>query len=197
MRYKLIVAGTSLGGLRALSILLAGLPEDFGLPLAIVQHRRSDSPAGLSNLLQTYSALTIEEVEDKMPIMPGRVYLAPPGYHLLVEQDYFALSTEGPVQYTRPAIDVLFESAARTYGSSLIGVVLTGANRDGAKGAAQIKKYGGVVVVQDLATAESPVMPQATLNATVVDRVLPLEQIASCLVELDRTVESANFSGKA
>lgn len=183
-KFELVVIGTSLGGLQALEKLLSGLPPEFPLPVAIVQHRRAGSGDLLRGLLQTWCALPVEEVEDKTAIVPGHVYLAPAGYHLLVEEDYFTLSTERPIQYVRPSIDVLFESAARAYGSQVIAVVLTGANRDGASGVARIKERGGWVIVQEPATAESRIMPEAAMAAAAVDQILPLPQIAALLVEL-------------
>jgi two-component system chemotaxis response regulator CheB len=134
--------------------------------------------------LQLESRLLLEEPEDKAEIKPGRVYLAPPDYHLLVENGYFALSIDTPVECSRPSIDVLFESAALAYGRRLIGVVLTGANRDGARGASAIKEGGGYVIVQDPITAKSPAMPEAALTVTQVDRVLALEEIAAALVKV-------------
>jgi two-component system chemotaxis response regulator CheB len=176
--------GTSLGGLHALEEICSRLPEGFPLPVAIVQHRDKHSDDALREFLQGRSALPVVEVEDKEPIMAGRMYLAPPDYHLLVDQACFALSTEAPVCEARPSVDVLFESAADAYGSGVIGVVLSGANSDGAQGAARIKERGGLVVAQDPATAESSVMPVAALAATRVDNVLPLSGIAAFLVEI-------------
>ena len=145
MAFKLIVIGTSWGGLRALKVLLSGLPKQFSVPIAIVQHRHKDSDNTLTLFLRRHSALPVEEAEDKAAIVPGQVYLAPADYHLLVEggdavtQPYFALSTEAPVLYARPSIDVLFESAADAYAEGVVGVILTGASQDGARGLAKIK----------------------------------------------------------
>lgn len=184
MAFELIVVGTSLGGLRALEILLSGLPKSFPVSIAIVQHRHKTSDNTLKTLLQQYSALTLKEPEDKEVVVPGRVYLAPADYHLLVETGSFALSTEAPVSYARPSIDVLFESAADAYAQRVIGVILTGANQDGAQGLAKIKACGGLTVVQEPATAESRTMPEAALASVAVDWVLPLEDIASFLLNL-------------
>jgi two-component system chemotaxis response regulator CheB len=134
--------------------------------------------------LQRSSGLPVSEPDDKEPIARGRVYLAPRDYHLLIEGRHFALSTEAPVCYARPSIDVLFESAADAYGKDVIGVILTGKNRDGARGLAAIKKCGGLAVVEDPATAEAREMPEAALAATIVDRVLPLGGIALFLSSL-------------
>jgi two-component system chemotaxis response regulator CheB len=182
--YKLIVVGTSLGGLAALETLLGALPREFALPVAVVQHRGGATGDLLRATLHHHSAVQVREPQDKEPIAPGRIYLAPAGYHLLVEPGTFALSTEGPVCSARPSIDVLFASAAEAYGRQVVSVVLTGASRDGALGAARVKERGGCVVVQDPETAECPVMPRAALAATKVDAVLTLEAMARFLAEL-------------
>ena len=184
MAYEIVVVGTSLGGLTALETILSGLPGSFPLPLVVVQHRSVESGAALNRILQRHSPLRVLEAQDKEPVLPGRVYLAPPDYHLLVDDGCLSLSTEGPVCYARPSIDVLFETAADACGPGVIGVVLTGASDDGAKGAVHIKRRGGRVVVQDPATAESPVMPRSAIAAAAVDRVLPLEEIAGYLSRL-------------
>jgi two-component system chemotaxis response regulator CheB len=187
----LVVVGGSLGGFQAVKQLLRGLPAEFPLPLVLALHRSSGLGDTLTGLLQQHSALPVLEAEDKEPLLPGQVYLAPAGYHLLVEPESLALSTEAPVLYARPSIDVLFESAAESHRSGVIGVALTSSSQDGAAGLASIKRHGGLAVVQDPATAESPVLPRAALAATAVDRVLPLELIAPFLVERGRRQVSA------
>jgi two-component system, chemotaxis family, protein-glutamate methylesterase/glutaminase len=182
MRTELVVVGTSLGGLSALEILLGGLPAELPLAIAVVQHRGLDAQDTLALLLQLHCALPVGEPEDKEPIEKGRVYIAPADYHLLVDRGSFALSTEAKVCYARPSIDVLFESAADAYSDALLGVVLTGASRDGSRGLARIKERGGLAVVQSPATAESAVMPEAAIEATKVDHVLPLTEIAGYLI---------------
>ena len=184
MSSGIVVIGTSLGGLRALETLLGGLPTDFQVPLAIVQHRRAGSSDGLNTLLQKYTAFPVGEVEDKQPIVAGRVYLAPADYHLLVEPGNFALSTDPAVCHARPSIDVLFESAAHAYSAAVIGVILSGTNDDGAAGLAAIRDHAGVAVVQDPATAESGAMPQAAIAAGEIDEILPLEEIAPFLARV-------------
>jgi two-component system chemotaxis response regulator CheB len=169
--------------MKALATILSELPANFQLPIAVVQHRTRDTGDSLRATFQLASNLELEEPDDKTRIRPGRVYLAPPNYHLLVEKGHFALSTDPPVEYSRPSIDVLFESAALAYGPGLIGVVLTGANRDGARGASAIKECGGYLIVQDPLTAESRTMPEAALAMAQVDRVLALEEIATALVQ--------------
>lgn len=192
--FKIVVVGTSLGGLHALQVLLPGLPKSFPLPVAIVQHRHRDSDDSLSVFLQQYCALPITEAEDKDALVPGRVYLAPPDYHLLVDVGHLALSTEAPVKQARPSIDVLFETAADAYREKVIGVILTGASDDGSQGILQIKAQGGLAIVQEPKTAESPTMPKAAIAALQQKQVsnapfssywiLPLHDIAPFIVNL-------------
>lgn len=185
MRPELIAIGTSLGGLNALIALLHSLPESLSIPVVVVQHRAANADGSLAELLQQHTTLVVVEAEDKVPLAPGTVYLAPPDYHLLVEEPgMLALSTEGPVRSARPSIDVLFETAADAYGPALLGILLTGASADGAGGVAQIKARGGRVVVQDPSTAESAVMPAAGIAAAPVDYVVPLDRIGELVVSL-------------
>lgn len=184
MSFKIVVIGTSLGGLSALKILLVNLPADFPVPIAIVQHRHKEGSNTLKELLQESTSLLIREVEDKDEILPRHIYLAPADYHLLVELGHFALSTDELVSYARPSIDVLFESAADIYTEQVIGVILTGANQDGVQGLKKIKARGGLAIVQEPATAESCVMPQAAISAIAVDWILTLKDIASQMVKL-------------
>ena len=183
--YELIVVGASWGGLRAVGRLLETLPDELDVPLAIVQHRASERrQTDLAGLLQLHVARPVREVGDKEPIERGVVYLGPPDYHLLVERGRFALSIDARVNYARPSVDVLFESAADAYGPAAIGVVLTGANEDGAAGLARIKEAGGVAIVQDPKTAERARMPEAAIAATSADMILPLEEMAPFLLGL-------------
>jgi two-component system chemotaxis response regulator CheB len=183
--YDIVAMGASWGGLHAVETVLGGLPDGFRTPIAIAQHRAVDSASGaLARLLSLRSGLEVREVGDKDAIEPGGVYLAPPDYHLLVESGGFALSIEEHVQHSRPSIDVLFDSAADTYGERVIGVVLTGANEDGAYGVRRIRRRGGVTIAQDPATAERGYMPAAAIATGAVDHVLPLEQIGPKLGEL-------------
>jgi len=179
--YALAVVGTSWGGLAALRALVGALPADFDLPLVLVQHRHRSSDALLARLLQDLTALRVCEVEDKMPICRGQVFVAPPDYHLLVDEGAFALTTDAPVRFSRPSIDVTFTSAAEMFGERTIGVVLTGANADGAEGLRRIAERGGVTIVQDPATAESPTMPLAALEAVPGAIVRPVDRIAPLL----------------
>jgi two-component system chemotaxis response regulator CheB len=181
----LVVVGTSWGGLQALELLLARLPDELDAPIAIAQHRGPDAvPDGLARLLSRHCRRAVSEAEDKDPIEPRRVYLAPPDYHLLVQRGSFALSTEDRVAFARPSIDVLFETAAVAYGAGVAGVVLTGANADGATGLARIVAHGGHAIVQDPVTAERPTMPAAALARVPRARVLPLERIPRALADL-------------
>ncbi|HEX8919994.1 MAG TPA: chemotaxis protein CheB [Pyrinomonadaceae bacterium] len=189
MAFEIIVIGASYGGLSALQSLLPNLAPEFPLPVVIVQHRKKDADDGLCEYLRKRCPLPLIEPEDKEKVEPGCVYLAPRDYHLLIEKSIFALSTESPVAYARPSIDVLFESAADIYRERIIGVILTGANRDGAQGLAKIKALGGLAVVQEPESAESRAMPDAALAATAVDRILPLLEIAPFLNELCHPVQ--------
>jgi two-component system, chemotaxis family, protein-glutamate methylesterase/glutaminase len=184
--YKLVAIGCSMGGMHALQTIFQTLPPDFPLPITVVQHRYKTSNEGLPQFLRRHSQLNVVDTVDKEWIKPGTVYLAPANYHLLVERGELSLSVDEAVAYSRPSIDVLFESAADAYGSGVIAVVLTGANSDGARGAVRIRKRGGFIIVQDPKTAESPAMPQAAVDATRVDRILPLDRIGPFLVELCR-----------
>jgi two-component system chemotaxis response regulator CheB len=184
----MIVIGASSGGLKAMQTLLGGLPKAFPWPVAVVLHRHRETDDLLQVVLQRHSALPLIEAVDKELIRPGHVYIAPADYHLLVEPAQFSLSTDEPVFYARPSIDVLFESAADVYGQMTVGIILTGASQDGAQGAAEIQRRGGVVIVQDPATAENPTMPVAALTATGTRFVLPLDQIAATLVRITESI---------
>jgi two-component system chemotaxis response regulator CheB len=176
--YELIVIGTSWGGLEALSRLLDGLPDDVHQPIVVAQHRSVESEGRvLGQLLQHHTRRVVTDPDDKTPLERDHVYLGPPDYHLLVENGHLALSTDAPVQFARPSIDVLFQSAADAYGLRTIGIVLTGANADGAQGLARIKARGGVAIVQDPSTSQKRTMPDAALAATAADAVLPLDEI--------------------
>lgn len=183
-QFDIVVVGCSLGGMKALQTILAELPQSFAVPMAIVQHRYRNSNQALPAFLSRHANLPIVDVEDKQWIRPGTIYLAPANYHLLVEPGVFSLSVDEAVAYSRPSVDVLFESAADAYGRRCLGVILTGANQDGARGAQRIKQRGGFVVVQDPKTAEAPSMPEAAIAAARVDRILPLDRIGPYLVEL-------------
>lgn len=179
---RAVVIGVSAGGLEALKAIIPALRADFSLPVMIVQHLSADSTSFLPVFLNDMSALTVKEAEDKEVLAGKTVYIAPPDYHLLVEADQsLSLSQEPKVNFSRPAVDVLFETAAEAYGSGLVGIVLTGANNDGAKGLARIKALGGLTVVQSPETAAATAMPMAAIEVAKPDHVLPLRDIGPFL----------------
>ena len=180
---RLVAIGCSWGGLAALSRLLDALPDELDAAVVVAQHRAPEESA-LERLLHSRSRLPVHEVEDKDRILAGCVFLAPPGYHLLVEPGSFALSVDEPVNYARPSLDVLFESAADAYGEDCVGVVLTGASADGAAGLLRICELGGAAIVQQPDTAERPEMPTAALLAVPSARILPLAEIPDAIAEL-------------
>lgn len=184
MAYEIVVVGTSWGGLSALRELIVGLPGSLGLPVVVIQHRHKQSDHLLTTLLQDETSLCVCEVEDKAPMTAGNVYVAPADYHLLVEPGFFSLSMDEPVRFSRPSIDVTFESAADAYGARTVGVVLTGANADGSIGLRRIVSRGGLALVQSPATAESPTMPQAAIKAVPEARVLTIAEIAAAIAAL-------------
>jgi two-component system, chemotaxis family, protein-glutamate methylesterase/glutaminase len=188
MEFKIATIGVSYGGLQALEIIFSGLPANLPIAIAIVQHRHKSSDGGLIDFLQQYSLLPVMEIRDKQPIRRGKVYLAPADYHLLVDSDRFALSTEAPVTYARPSIDVLFETAADAHGREVIGIILTGSSSDGARGLAKIEACGGVAIVQEPATAISRIMPDAAIAAVPTAKILSLYEITSFLVNLCSSV---------
>lgn len=184
MSYSVVAIGTSWGGLAALTKILGDLPADFGIPIVVVQHRSSDSELLLVKLLQEATDLRVREIEDKDSLAAGTVLVAPANYHVLIEGGYVSLTVEEPVRFSRPSIDVMFTSAADTYRSAAIGVVLTGANEDGARGLAHIVERGGRALVQDPRTAEIPIMPDAALRAVPTAEALSLDALVPRLIEL-------------
>ena len=164
-----------------MQLLLPTLPRDWEAAVTLVFHRAQDAGDTLERFLRKYSPLPVEEARDKTPIVPGRLYYAPSDYHLLVEENHFALSTEAAVSYARPSIDVLFESAADMYGEHAACVVLSGSGHDGAAGLAAIKERGGLTLVQSPETAESSYMPNAAIATGKVDKILPVEEIVPFL----------------
>ena len=180
--YRVVVVGASAGGLHALRTLVSGLPADFELPVVVVQHRAKESEL-LCELLQECSPVPVYEVVDKMDMGRG-VYVGPPDYHMLVDDGYFSLTTDEPVRFSRPSIDVMFDSAVDTFGMDVVGVVLTGANADGARGLRRIADAGGHAVVQDPEQAEVRVMPRSAIKAVPDACVLRLEEIAPHLARI-------------
>jgi len=182
-----VVIGASAGGVEALLGILGPLRKGFALPIIVVLHLPNERRSQLAEVFARRVALPVLEAADKMAIEPGTLYFATPGYHLSVELDRsFSLSLEDRVHYSRPAIDFLFESAADAYGPRLAAVLLTGANRDGAHGLAQVKRQGGLTIVQDPDEAQVATMPQAALDIHKPDHILPIRGIGRLLVELER-----------
>ena len=193
--YEIIVIGTSWGGLAAVRAILGALPAEFDIPIVVVQHRHRDSDAKLGRFIRRHTHMRVCDVEDKMPVEPGRLYVAPPDYHTLVEQGFLSLSTEGPVRYSRPSIDVMLTSAADAYERRTVGVILTGANNDGARGLRRVADVGGLPIVQDPASAEVATMPKAAIAAVPMARVFPLDRIAGFLASLP-SIHSASEGGQ-
>lgn len=181
---RLVAIGASAGGFQALTQILGRLPVDFSGSIAIVQHRRADESSLLRELLAQRTQLTVVEPCHGAPLRPGHVYLAPPDYHLLVEPGSLALSVDPPINSSRPSIDVLFESAATAYRHRAVGVVLTGANADGARGAARLHQMRAPLIVQDPTTAEAAACPTAALARVPTAIVLPVSEIADRLLAL-------------
>ncbi|HVL00128.1 MAG TPA: chemotaxis protein CheB [Dongiaceae bacterium] len=185
---RLVVVGASSGGLDALLILLGSLAPDYRLPTLVVLHQRANRESGVPAMLAGHTHLTVLEVEDKLSIEMGHLYVAPPNYHVLIEKEkLLSLSIEPPVNFCRPAIDVTLESAAFVYRDRLIACVLSGANQDGADGAREVKRRGGRVYVQDTAEAQVATMPQSVAAAVSVDRMLPMRGMADLLNRLNRS----------
>jgi two-component system, chemotaxis family, protein-glutamate methylesterase/glutaminase len=186
MQYEAIVIGVSSGGMNAMKIMFSLFPENFNLPVIIVQHLSSRSDSQWIKVLNERSNLHIKEADEKEKIEKGIVYIAPPNYHLLIEKNRtFSLTIDEKVNYARPSIDVLFESAAEVFKNKLIGIVLTGANNDGTIGIRKIKESGGLVIIQDPETAESPYMPASALSAVKPDYILDLDDIIKLLIKID------------
>jgi len=180
-----VVIGASAGGFEALLAVLKGLPPTYPMPLVAVLHLPENHESRLPELFGYRLALQVREPRDKESLQPGVLYFAPSSYHLLVETDRtFSFSCEDRVNYARPSIDVLFETAADAYGKSLAGILLTGANHDGAAGMAGMKVAGALTIVQDPDTAEVPTMPEAAIRRMAPDLILPLAEIRSLLQRL-------------
>lgn len=183
---ELVVVGASWGGTKAIGELLAALPATFAMPIVVALHRSPTSDDEmLVKALQRSTHMTVCEPDDKTEIRPGHVYVAPADYHLLVDDRHLILSVDDPVRFSRPSIDVLFESAADAYGDRLIAVLLTGANDDGARGMIEVDVRGGRTFVQDPSSAERSEMPDAAIATGAVDRVLPIRAIAAALAALE------------
>ena len=182
---KLIVIGGSAGSLQVLLFILSKLKTDLQIPIIIILHRKNDSESGLSQLMALRTSLPVKEADDKEQINPGTVYLAPSNYHLLVEYNgCFSLDASEKINFSRPSIDVTFQTAADAYASGVTGILLSGANADGVEGLRLIQKMKGTIIVQDPASAQVPFMPQAALDELSVDHVLKIEEIATYINSL-------------
>jgi two-component system chemotaxis response regulator CheB len=187
-RIEAVVIGASAGGVDALVDLLPALPRDFGPAMVCILHVPADRESRLAELFAARLALPVREAVDKAPVEGGTVYFAGAGYHLSIEHDrVFSISCEPPVHYARPAIDLLMESAADAYGAGLAGILLTGANIDGADGMQRIRQRGGLTVVQDPSGAQSPTMPEGAIRLCEPHLVLPLAAIRTLLPQLEKT----------
>jgi two-component system chemotaxis response regulator CheB len=185
-RVDAVVIGTSAGGVDALATLLRDLPLPWRLPLVVVIHLPQRRDSRLADVFRQRLSIPVQEAEDKAPVAPGTLYFAPPSYHLSIERErVFSLSCEPPVLWSRPSIDLLMQSAADAYGPTLAGLLLTGANADGAEGLRKIQQAGGLTAVQDPAEAEVDTMPRAALALLTPDRILPLRGLHTLLVELN------------
>ena len=185
MSTRAIVIGASAGGVQALSEVLPTLPAGYPIPVLVVIHVPPRKANALVDLFARKCALQVKEAEDKEPLVSGTIYFAPPDYHLLVETDgALALSSDETVNYSRPAIDVLFESAAEVFGSGLTAIVLTGANHDGAAGLSAVCAKGGTCIVQNPVIAEASAMPSAALRACPTARIMTLAEMADCLKDM-------------
>jgi len=192
MPYEAIVIGVSSGGLNAMKILFSLLPADFSMPIIVVQHVGARSENVWIQLLNNHCKVEIKEADEKEKIEKGKIYVAPPNYHLLIEKNKtFSLTVDERVNYARPSIDVLFETASEAYQTHLIGVVLTGANNDGSNGIKCIKERGGLTIVQQPDTAESSYMPASAIATSKPDYILPLEEIIKLLIEIDISKEKS------
>lgn len=185
MLYEAIVMGVSAGGLATLSVILKGLPDDYPLPVIITQHRSREERNLLEEVLQARCNIRIRQAEEKERIAGGMVYFAPPDYHLLIGEDRcFVLTYDELVQFSRPSIDLLFETAAETYGDKLVGIILTGASQDGAEGIRTISKWGGHTIAQDPMEAPFPLMPRAAIATGCVRSILSSAGIGRFLLQI-------------
>ena len=185
--YQAVVIGGSAGATKVLKEVLPTLPKDFALPIIVCSHLHASDEGGFAKYLNDCSSVAVVEAQDKLPIGQGKVYVAPANYHLLVEKEKtFALSIDERVHGARPSIDVLFESAAHVFGGALIGILLSGANADGADGLSMISRMGGLTLVQDPSTAEHPEMPQAAIDRQAADKVLSPAEIGKSVIRLGR-----------
>ncbi len=191
-RIDAIVIGASAGGVEALCGLLPALPHDLQAAVLVVLHLPRERPSLLVDIFQPKCARPVREAQDKEPVEPGTVFLAAPDYHLLVDVGpRLSMSADEPVHYSRPSIDVLFQSAADVYGPRLLAILLTGANQDGAEGAAAAHRAGAITVVQQPESAQASLMPASALRLITPTHVLSLDEIAALLSTLSPTGAAA------
>ena len=182
---KAIVIGASYGGMEAIKTILTGLPSGFKIPVSIVLHIGNNNISNYMTVLNHKTGFIVKEAEEKELIDPGNIYFAPPNYHLQMENNFsFSLSTDQKINYSRPSIDVLFETAAWVYKNELLGILLTGSNGDGADGLKTIKDYGGITIVQNPETAAAKTMPVKAIKKEEPSFILDLEKIAQKIAEL-------------
>lgn len=186
VKYKAIVIGTSAGGLSALIKILSPLSRNFPIPIVIVQHRAKDNKSLLEQVLQQRCKIKIKQADEKEAILGGYVYIAPSDYHLLIESNQtFSLTSDEPHLFSRPSIDVLFQSASLVYRDKLVAIILSGSNSDGAEGIASVKKYGGLTIAQEPGEAEFEEMPKAAIKTKSITYIWTLCQIGDYLQEID------------
>ncbi len=185
--YKALIIGGSAGSFQVVTKILSSLPEDFHMPVLLSLHRLKHIRSGFVEALSIKSSIPVREPFDKDHIKPGIAYLAPSNYHMLVELGHrFALSTDDPVNHSRPSIDLSFFSAAQLYREKLVGLILSGANKDGASGLGMVKRTGGLTIVQDPEDCQMPVMPKESMKITEVDHILYTEQIIELLKKINK-----------
>jgi two-component system, chemotaxis family, protein-glutamate methylesterase/glutaminase len=186
---RAVVIGASAGGLNALAEILSALAPNYPFPIVVIQHRSSDQSELLEHVLQHKCKIRIKQADEKERLCSGTVYIAPPGYHLLIERDRsFSLTADNRVNHSMPSIDVTFQSAAEVFRKGLVGIILTGASSDGANGIIAIKKFGGLTIAQDLKEAHHNFMPAAAIDTKMIDRVLTLQQISGFIIQLANAV---------
>lgn len=177
---RAVVIGGSAGSIPVIGMILSMLPSELPVPVIICIHRMKSVAEGIRDVFAASTSIPVIEPNDKDPVLNGHIYLAPSNYHLLIENDMtFSLSTDSLCNYSRPSIDLTFFSASEVYKNELAGIILTGANKDGAKGLSEIKMNGGITIVQDPKTCVAPFMPLAAIECTKVDYILPVEAIAN------------------
>jgi two-component system, chemotaxis family, protein-glutamate methylesterase/glutaminase len=182
---EVLIFGGSAGSLTVLFALLPSLKPDFPFSIILVLHRKNSVDSSLSELFGVKTPIPVREVEDKDPLLPGIIYIAPADYHLLIEKNHtFSLDYSEKVNFSRPSIDVTFESAAEIYGPRLVAIILSGANEDGSKGLAAVKAAGGVIIAQQPSSAQIPMMPQSAIAYNKIDQILTPEEISTYILNL-------------